>query len=128
MTYQRHDVTVAGNDAGNQHVAIRLDAIEDDVAADGKAAQTRKQILVAAAAQMRMAGEQNEPFSERIDETVGNVRIATLCGDEVPDVVQIRFSFGCKTMRHSPLASLLGGKTGAAPLLYLAGQLAHGGL
>jgi hypothetical protein len=78
----------------------------------------------------RRAGNANHAggFCERIDETVGNVRIATLCGDEVPDVVQIRFSFGCKTMRHSPLASLLGGKTGAAPLLYLAGQLAHGGL
>jgi hypothetical protein len=70
----------------NQHVTV-LDAIDDNVLADGKTPQADAKIVVATAPQVRMAGEQKETTSDRIDQTVGDLDACAFGGDVIPDFV-----------------------------------------
>lgn len=93
---------------------------------NGKTANSGAQVIIAAASDAGMESEKVEALGERVDEAVGDLGVAALYGDVVPDAVQLGFrlhgkdnapSAGCAPISHEPCT---------AALLYLAGQLAHG--
>src|SRR5713101_3538711 len=77
-----------------------FDAVDDDVLAHGKATQARAQILLAAASDVRVAGEEIETLANRIDEPVGSLDAAAFFGHVIPDTLEFGFCFRCDTVRH----------------------------
>lgn len=79
---------------------IFFDAVDDDILAHGKATQARAQVLITAASNVRVAGEEIETLANGIDEPVGYVDTATFFRNVIPDIVEFGFRFRCDTMRH----------------------------
>jgi hypothetical protein len=63
------NVPTTAQHAKNHYVLVS-ERVDDDVLTDGKAAQTRAQIVVAAASQVRIIGKKQESLCNRIDQTV----------------------------------------------------------
>ena len=63
---QRLEIAAAMENVENEHVAP-FDAVDDDIRTDGQASQTGTKIMIAAAAHVRMCGENKEVVGDRID-------------------------------------------------------------
>jgi hypothetical protein len=110
----------------NQHVFVLDKAVDDDVLPYREASQARPQIVIALAAQMRIAGQEIKTFGDGIDQTVGNLHAAAFLDNVIPDVVKLRFGSRRQPMRHSAARGLLfTGQAGSATLFHLLCQLAH---
>ena len=84
-----------------------------------------------------MARKKQESPSNRVDQSVGDLDVSALCGDEVPDVVKVTDGLRCEPMCHTSFgneipvsarrlsAVLVGREAGASALLHLGGDLAH---
>jgi hypothetical protein len=69
---QGFGIAGGGHHMQDEHV-VALDAVDDEVPADGKTPQAGAQVVVTRAAHVWMAGEQKETLSNGIDQSVGNV-------------------------------------------------------
>lgn len=79
---------------------ILFGAVDDDVLAHRKAPQASAQILITAASDVRVAGEEIETLANGIDEPVGYVDTATFFRNVIPDIVEFGFRFRCDMMGH----------------------------
>ncbi len=76
MTKERLNISATSDNAKDHHF-ILFDAIADKVAADGKASETRAQILVPAAPHEWVLGEKKQALRDGVNEPVGTVYAAT---------------------------------------------------
>jgi len=83
----------------NQYV-VTFDSIDDDILARKKTSQAGTQILIAAASDVGITGEQKEPLGDGINHAVGNLEVAALRGQLVPDAIKLSFRLRCNTVRH----------------------------
>ena len=83
----------------NEYVSI-IDPVENHIFADRKTSQSWTQIRISPAADIGVRCYEVKPICQRVYEAIGNVNTATFTGDVVPDIVQLRFNFGGKKMRH----------------------------
>jgi hypothetical protein len=100
------NIPAASQDAQNQYVTF-FDSVEDDVIPDRETPQPWAQLLIAAAAKMRIPGQQIKALGEEFGEAVGNFQAAALARDVAPDVVQVGF-------RRSPVGNYLAAACSAA--------------
>ncbi len=93
------------------------------ILAHREAPQAWAQIFVASAPYVGMACEQKEPAGNRVNEVVGDFEAVARCNTKFRrDRNRLAGCGGGPSARRG----FLGGQAGAATLLYLIGQLAHG--
>jgi hypothetical protein len=100
MPEKRFNVTAGADHIKNQHV-LTLNAIDDDILARKKTSQARAQILIAAASDVGITGKKGKPIGDGINHTVGNLEVAALGGEVVPDAIKFGFRLRCNTVRIS---------------------------
>ena len=83
---QRLDVMAPAQHAQYEDI-VTVHAVRDYVVTGHETADTWSQVFVTATADLRLACEQCEARSERVDHAVGNVDVAALGCEEVPDLV-----------------------------------------
>lgn len=111
MPEKRLDVPAAAQHAQN-HDVMGLDSVDDDVLADGNAAQACAQIVVAAAADVGIFGNQQESVGDGIDQAIRNFDVASFGRDVVPDALEIGIRLRAADVSHlngALLARVLGG-------------------
>jgi hypothetical protein len=74
--------------AKNQNVLI-LDTINYDVLINGKAARADTKIVVARTPQVGMAGKQEKPIGDGINQMVSDCYATALFGDVISDIIEV---------------------------------------
>jgi len=95
MTEKRVDVTAAMYGVQNQHHIVLHNAVDDDVIADGEAAQTWTQV-VAPSSHVWIPRQQPKALVDALHHPSGNIDAAALAGNVNPDAVKLGFRLGRK--------------------------------
>ncbi len=99
MSEQGFQIPFSMRNAKNLHFLI-LDRINDDVFAHRKTARTNAEVIFTAATQIGVAGKKEKPVSNGINHLVGNLDVAALCRDVVPDAIEIGGRLRGNAVRH----------------------------
>ena len=84
------NISAAADDVKDKRICT-LDAVEDDVFAGREAAQAWPQVVIAAAAHLRVLAKQKQTLRDSVNQTIGDFYAAATAGNVKPDIIKFRF-------------------------------------